>query len=344
MQPLRTIKQKTAKKNKMQKLTVKLTLIILLTLGASAKAQQLPLLSQYMFNGFLVNPAVAGVDGYTSITLTSRQQWLGLPDAPKTNIVAFQTRLLKNNFVSRNSSVWRKFVHKSRSGRVGLGGYLYNDKTGLIDRTGAQITYAYHLKMRTGQLSFGLSANIYQLSINRAKLNYGTSDNNDALTNNSDLKMYIPDFNFGVYYSTEKYYAGFSTTQLAQSTLQLANDNSSQFKSYRQYSLTGGYNIEVNKQITVVPSILVKVTNQLVSQIDLSSKIYFNESYYAGLSYRTGSAIIVMGGVTVDKFTFGYAFDYNLNAISNHSFGSHEVMASVKFGDSARRYRWINRY
>ena len=137
---------------------------------------------------------------------------------------------------------------------------------------------------------------------------------------------------------------GFATNQLAQSSIQLSNDNSSQFRSYRQYSLTGGCNFEVNKSVVIVPSVFIKMTNQLVSQIDISSKVYFNESYYAGLSYRTGSAFVIMGGVTVDKFTFGYAFDYNLNAIRKHSFGSHEVMAAIKFGDSARRYRWINRY
>lgn len=326
----------------MQKITLKIAIILFIVLGASAKAQQLPLLSQYMFNGFLVNPAVAGLDGYTSVTLTAREQWLGLADAPKTHIIAFQGRLLKNSFVSRNKSVWRKFVKKSRSGRVGFGGYLYNDKNGLIDRTGGQLTYAYHLKMRKGQLSFGVSANVYQYSVNRNLINL--ESDNDALVNNNDLKMFIPDFNFGAYYSTDKYYLGFATNQLAQSSIQLSNDNSSQFRSYRQYSLTGGCNFEVNKSVVIVPSVFIKMTNQLVSQIDISSKVYFNESYYAGLSYRTGSAFVIMGGVTVDKFTFGYAFDYNLNAIRKHSFGSHEVMAAVKFGDSARRYRWINRY
>jgi len=27
-----------------------------------------------------------------------------------------------------------------------------------------------------------------------------------------------------------------------------------------------------------------------------------------------------------------------------HTFGSHELMAAVKFGDTARRYRWLNTY
>lgn len=311
-------------------------------MGLSAKAQQLPLLSQYMFNGFLVNPAAAGADGYTAVTLTAREQWLGMKDAPKTHIIAFQTRLLKNSHVSRNRSVWRRFLQKSRSGRVGLGGYIYNDKNGIIDRTGAQFTYAYHLKLRNNQLSFGLSANIYQYSIDRAKLEL--ENPTDNLVNNSDLKMYIPDFSFGVYYTTREYYVGFATAQLMQSSLQLSNDNSSQFRSYRQYSVTAGYNFELNKKMSILPSMYVKLTNQLVPQVDLSAKMYFNESYYAGLSFRTGSAFIILGGITIDKVTVGVAYDYNLNSIRRHNYGSFELMAAMKFGDNARRYKWINRY
>jgi type IX secretion system PorP/SprF family membrane protein len=139
----------------------------LMFVGLSASAQQLPLFSQYMFNGFLVNPAVAGVDGYTAVTVTAREQWLGMKEAPKTHIVAFQGRILRKGHISRNRSVWKRFLSQSRSGRVGLGGYIYNDRNGLIDRTGAQFTYAYHLTLRNDQLSFGLSANIYQYSIDR---------------------------------------------------------------------------------------------------------------------------------------------------------------------------------
>lgn len=311
-------------------------------MGVKANAQQLPIFSQYMNTGFLINPAIAGVDGYNTITAVAREQWLGLTDAPKTHLVAFQGRLLKSNHYSRKKSVWRKFTQLSRNGNVGLGGYLFNDKNGLIDRTGAQFTYAYHIRMNDGQLSFGVSASIYQYSLDRNKL--VLENQNDGFVNKSDFKMYMPDFNFGAYYLGTNYYAGFSIAQLSQSSIQFSNDNYSQFRLYRHYYLTGGYSYEIDRKTSIVPSVLIKATNQLATQVDLSVKAYFNDSYYAGLSFRTGSAFIVLGGVTVDKYTFGYAFDYNLNAIRKHSFGSHEFVVNVKFGDTPRRYRWINRY
>ena len=82
-------------------------------------------------------------------------------------------------------------------------------------------------------------------------------------------------------------------------------------------------------------------------QLDLSGKLYIYEDYWAGLSYRTGAqagAVIIMGGVRVDKFFFGYSFDYTLSSIMKHSFGSHEFMIAMKLGDTARRYKWLIRY
>ncbi len=60
--------------------------------------QQLPVYSQYMMNKFLINPAVAGSEGYTAFNLTSRKQWLGIKDAPLTFAASGQTRLTRGEF------------------------------------------------------------------------------------------------------------------------------------------------------------------------------------------------------------------------------------------------------
>jgi sRNA-binding regulator protein Hfq len=52
------------------------------------KAQQTPVYSQYMMNGFLLNPAVAGAEGFTAVNVTAREQWLGFQNAPSTYAVS----------------------------------------------------------------------------------------------------------------------------------------------------------------------------------------------------------------------------------------------------------------
>ena len=65
-------------------------------------AQQLPLYSQYLYNKFLINPAVAGSDGYTSINLTAREQWVGISRAPQTYSLSIQTRFLKRAHILKD--------------------------------------------------------------------------------------------------------------------------------------------------------------------------------------------------------------------------------------------------
>jgi hypothetical protein len=62
------------------------------------------------------------------------------------------------------------------------------------------------------------------------------------------------------------------------------------------------------------------------------------------VSYRTNDAIIAMVGLKYDRFYFAYAVDFALTDIRTQSFGTHELSVAVKFGESARRYRWINAY
>ncbi len=50
-------------------------LIISILTAASAAGQQLPIYSQYLYNKFLINPAVAGSEGFTSVNLTARGPW-----------------------------------------------------------------------------------------------------------------------------------------------------------------------------------------------------------------------------------------------------------------------------
>jgi type IX secretion system PorP/SprF family membrane protein len=141
-----------------------LSLIVLTFLPGMA--QQQPMISQYMINKYMVNPAFAGVSGYTSINMTARRQYSGFQNAPQTFLFSAETRLLEDSWILKRQKVEKKTMRASRAKHVGLGGYIFNDKNGIISRTGMGLTYGYHININNSyQISFGLSVTGYQFKL-----------------------------------------------------------------------------------------------------------------------------------------------------------------------------------
>lgn len=333
-----------------------LTLVFLIAFSHQLKAQQLPIYSQYWMSKFLLNPAIAGHEGYTAVNLTVREQWVGLQDAPSTYALTGQTRLLKNSYISRNASIRKRNRAMSRSGRVGYGGYIFSDNNGIFNKTGMQGTYAYHLALRRSQLSFGLSGLLYQYRIDKENIKTFQDYANDPTLAEAENAI-IFDANFGTYYSDKNLYAGFSVLNLFESIINIT-PSEPDYKLERNYLFMAGYRYDIIDFLFVEPAALLKISEVAVTQLDLGINAYIKEDYWLGFAYRTGagnrishislegrgSSLNFFGGVRVDKYYFGYCFDYTLSSIGSKTLGSHEITIAAKFGDSARRYRWLNRY
>jgi type IX secretion system PorP/SprF family membrane protein len=307
-------------------------------------AQQLPLYSQYLYNKFLINPAVAGSDGFTSFNLTAREQWVGLAGAPSTFSFSGQTRILKKSFIMKQTNVKKNIYRPKSDGKVGVGAYVFSDKSGLVQRTGFQASYAYHIWLQKNtQLSLGLAFIGYQFKINVTKEDF--EDPNDPLLN-SDLRkgVFIPDASFGVHLLNAKYSLGFSADQLFQAAAKIGSDAYGRFKMSRQYYLFGSYIFEQGPYIELQPSFLFRMSQQYKPQADIGITYINNQAFWAGLAYRTSGAVIANIGVKYQKIFFGYAIDFTFSQIQRITYGTHEITFAVKFGDNARRYRWLERY
>ncbi len=316
--------------------------MLLLIFLVEGKSQQSPVYSQYMLNGFLLNPAVAGAEGYAAANLTVREQWIGLTDGPATYALSFQTRLMQESHISRSKSVRRRGKSASRGGRVGLGGYIYNHRNGAVNRTGIKLTYAYHIDLKSAQLSFGLSmvGTQYKLDDSRIKLEIP----DDNLWSGVHQAVFIPDADFGVYLSNPDFWVGASVDQLLESAVKFGDQGYETMILERNYNLLGGYDFMVNRDLTLSPSAYIKVAESGAMQVDISGKCYFKQDFWGGLTYRTGHSIVILAGVRVDRLVFGYAFDIGLSRLMKHTYGTHEFTFVARFGDVASRHRWLNRY
>ncbi len=308
----------------------------------SSVAQQMPMYSQYMMNRFLINPAVAGYDGLTTLNLTAREQWMGLPYSPRTVALSADARLIKSSPARPGMPDKRSIMNLFRSGNVGLGGYIYNDRSGLIDRTGLQVSYAYHIRMQEHQLSFGISLTGFQMKIDERRVEL--EEDYDPLMGQFNQALYVPDVNSGMYLWGPSYYLGVSSVQMLQSVLKFGHDGLQDFRMERIFYFMGGYSFTLENRVTIEPVALVQSTLRSHYQFDLGSKFYYGDQYWGGITYRSAGAIVFMAGFRYERLHLGYAYDYSLNNMSNQNFGSHELMLSLRFGDSERRYRWLERY
>jgi len=294
-----------------------------------------------MMNGFLINPAIAGSDGYTTASFTTRDHWAGMEDSPKTYTLSLQTRLLWQKIKATQRSSKGSGGFSKKSGRVGIGAYVFNDKNAVISRTGFQFSYAYHIFLRNTQLSFGLAGSAFEFKIDESKLTF--RDSEPLLAEGFDNLIYVPDFTFGMYLLNSKNFLGLSAAQLFQTRIKVGNNNVD-YTMKRHYYLMGGHDFEVGMDSELEPSFLIRGTELGIVQADLNLKYIFKEFYWIGLSYRTQTSIGLLLGGKAKNVYFGYAFDYNLSDIRRYSFGSHELTVSIKFGDNTRRYRWLIRY
>jgi len=319
-------------------------IFFLILIGNVAAGQQLPLYSQYLYNKFLINPAVAGSDGYTSYNLTAREQWVGYSGAPRTFSFSGQTRLLKRSYILKQTRFKRQLYRPKTDGRVGFGGYVFSDKNGLIQRTGFQASYSYHMWLKpTTQLSMGLAFTGYHYKINEKEINF--EDPNEPWMNNELRRgIFVPDATFGIYLLNANYSFGFSSDQLFEASAKIGSDAYEKFKMSRHYYLFGSYNLRLGTKTDLQPSFNFMMSEQFKPQADISMTYVYDQIFWSGLAYRTSGALIATVGVQYENIFFGYSFDFTLQEIQRITYGTHELTIAFKFGDSARRYRWLDRY
>lgn len=313
-------------------------------LSYTLTGQQLPLYSQYLYNKFLINPAVAGSDGYTSWNITAREQWVGYSGAPRTFSFSGQTRLLKRSYILKQTSARKQVFRPKSDGKVGLGGYVFSDRNGLIKRTGFQAAYSYHTWLRSStQLSFGLALTGYHYKIDETQINF---EDPDEPWMNNELRrgIFVPDASFGIHILNPKYSAGFSAEQLFRGYAKIGSEAYKYFSMDRHFYLFGSYYFELNSSTELEPSFLFMMSEQFKPQADIGLTYIYNKGFWAGLALRTSGAVIANVGVKYTNMFIGYSFDFTLQEIQRITYGTHEITLALKLGDSARKYRWLDRY
>lgn len=292
---------------------MKKLVITVILLGVSIwglKAQQDAQYTQYMYNTIAVNPAYAGSRGVLSMTALHRSQWVGLDGAPTTQTFNFNTPV---------------------SERVGIGLSVVNDEigNGTNQETLFDAVFSYTVPTsQTGKLSFGLKAGGHLLNVDFNQLQ---NFNNEATTLGlSDIdRKFSPNFGAGIYYHTNKFYAGLSVPNFLQ-TEHFDGGNDSFLATERMnLYLISGYVFDLNRDVKFKPALLLKAVNGAPLQADVSANFMFNEKFTLGAAYRWDAAVSALFGFQIsDSFMLGLAYDRETTELGGAQFndGSFEVL------------------
>jgi len=309
----------------MKIINMKRRLILIFTICFSVviTAQQLPQITQYMNNNYVINPAIAGMYDYYQVNTTIRNQWVGLQDGPRTSVIS---------------------IYGKHSEKVGLGGSVYNDVTGPTSRIGgsASYTYAFQIKNKI-KLSLALQAGFTQFKI--IKDNIPVKDRDDPLLLGGDVVRTLPDATFGLNLNGKKWYFGFAVPQLLSSELNLMDDDfariydttSQNGKLASHIYILGSYTHDINSAISIEPSVFIKSVSGAPMQIDIGIKSEYNKIIWAGINYKMNndlSNVAALLGYKINhRFNIGYSYGLPSTKASNYYTGSHEFMLGVKLAN-----------
>ncbi len=277
-------------------------------------AQQDALYSQYMFDPFTINPAVAGSKSATSAVLLYRNQWVGFEGAPNTQSFSIHSPFRDKNFA--------------------LGLNVFNDNIGPTNNMGAFATYAYHLPLGKGRLSMGLRGGAYNTNFDVNQLEYREPDAN---ANDGGVNSLVPSFDFGLYYYTNQFYVGLSSTHLTQQELgfESATNGVAGLQLRRHFLLSSGVAIELNDNLLFRPSGLVKYVDGAPLNVDINTSFLIKEVLWLGVSFRTSRSLVFISEVNItDYLRAGYSYDMGFNELQDHHGGTHEIFVGVDFNIS----------
>jgi type IX secretion system PorP/SprF family membrane protein len=291
--------------------TLLTTLIILM--ATSLFAQQDVLYSQYMFNKMAVNPAYAGSRELLTADILYRYQWVNIDGAPKTISASIHSPL--NN------------------PKLALGFNIFNDKISPMSYTGAMATFAYRIIFPKSKLSFGIQAGFKNSGIVYNEII--AQDTKDPFLVYQVSNKIVPDANFGVYYYSDKFYAGISSRQLLRNQSVVVTDSvgNSQFAKLLThfYGMTGAA-IPLGENVVFRPSLLAKYVSNAPPQFDVNASFLFVNVLWLGVSYRTEKAISLITEINVaQNLRIGYSYDIWLNELKVYNKGSHEIRLSYDF-------------
>lgn len=283
-------------------------LFILTLLGAAlaeVRAQYDPSFSHYWAMQTAYNPAAAGKESKVNVDVAYNMTLTGFENNPKTMYAAADLPFF---FLGTYHGVGAKFT---------------NDKIGLFSHNTFAIQYAFKVKLLGGMLSIGVQPALLGENFDGSKLEL--EESGDPAFSTSELTGSAFDLGAGVYYSTNKWYAGFSVQHILAPTVELGEAN--ELEIDRTYYFMAGGNIRLrNPLLSIQPSVLGR-TDGVAYRADVTARLTYQHEkrkLYLGVGYSPTNSVTLYLGGNFHGVSLGYSYEAYTNGVKLGN-GSHEL-------------------
>jgi type IX secretion system PorP/SprF family membrane protein len=178
-------------------------------------------------------------------------------------------------------------------------------------------------------LSFGIKGAANLFNVDYTKLN--KYHKNDPKFENNIVNQFSPNIGVGVYFHSDKLYAGFSVPQILE-TKYFDDNTSSIAKDAMHYYFIGGYVFDVSETTKFKPAFLIKAVKGAPLQADVTANFMFYDKLVLGGAWRWNAAASALAGFQIDANWFiGYTYDSDTTKLANYNSGSHEIFLRYEF-------------
>ncbi|MDX1350533.1 MAG: PorP/SprF family type IX secretion system membrane protein [Putridiphycobacter sp.] len=296
---------------------------VLVFLSAQIFGQQQAHFTQFQYNQFALNPALAGDKKGIAIKAGYRFQWIGLEGAPQSGHFSFCTPL---KFNKRGRSV--------NAPKHGVGVQLNSDSFGPWSNSQIHLTYAIKVTLkRDVTLAYGLSTGLKQVGFDAFSVN---TLNPDLTVFNAQSSIVFPDARIGTWLNLKNAYFGLSIHNLFGGKMKrIGQGNRFQQHLYFTY----GQRFKMDQDWYVVPSILFVKTKAMPFDFHLSVIVDYQNKFSFGVGFRRSDAVTMQVRFKIsDLFSIGYSFDYTISKLQNNSWQSQELAGSYNSVNNSQTF------
>ena len=294
------------------------------------EAQQYPFWTQYRSNLFMMNPAVAGTRQDIDFRLSYRDQWVGFSGAPKTMGASLHAKLYK--------------------GKMGVGGYVFQDKIGPYSYLSAALAYAFKIKFEDVALSIGANGSYNSMGINGASLTYQIPQDQAIYNVISTGKATAFNAAAGILLYNDRFHIGLSMNNLAGTTYNYDKTTEivkrGTYKTVPHFCFSLGYNWSENANFIWESNLMAVFVSGAPMLIDYYLRLHIKNAFFFGAGIRLGVAVVGQLGYTFKEWgQISYSYDYSTNALTDYKSGSHEIkMVFFYAKKKARRGKGVGEF